>query len=478
LAMRASSAIWSELKITNPLPPALLLLHPTIQDIEQFIDTQKNEDPRDIAQKIADDLVPLEKEMTELEFSPAPDAGSKTKVILLTGVTGHLGVWLLRSLLVRGPYNVVCIVRAESDLAAAKRLSDYVMDVLPKPSPMNLIQTIRMFKTRIKVMRGDLNNENFGLSEGDRASLASMHVVAVLHNAAEVHWLKPYQALYKTNVASTAKLLSFAAKVGASFHYVSSLSTQWDYSRQGKEAPEEPLAAIPSGMSGYFDTKWAGEKLTVAARKSGMPTFVYRPSFVIGATETGKCNAEDFICRTLSSLADLHLAPEHLRDLAVDVVPVDYVAECIAHIALNCKSSGASVNICGSSMPLSTLVQGVVALGYPVKFTSQEHWESEVGKTVLTPKPTAIAPLVPMLRTLPKTKRITGTSDLSKKLCSDTKTVSSVVGEKLFCLMVEWLVAKGYMKPPPKGLRRRRNYWLWIPLMVLLLSIIVAYFLW
>ncbi|KAH3759262.1 AMP-binding protein [Pelomyxa schiedti] len=456
LAMRVVSTMWRELAIQHQMPPALLLSYPTIQDIENYLDTAKPMDSQEIAEKIAKSLTPLERKISGLRFVPHDTTGApKQKVILLTGVTGHLGVWILRSLLLHSPsdVSVMCLVRGTTG-DAGQRVRATIMDVLPKPGPLQLLQTIQMFSNRTKVLRGDITQEHFGLSEADRVTLSSKRILSIVHNAAEVNWLGTYESMFKSNVDSTEKLIELACKSGASFHYVSSLSTQWQYLKTGEPAPEEPLADIPSGMSGYFDTKWAAERLVIAARSTGMPSYIYRPSFIAGASCTGKCNKDDFVCRMLSSLSDLHCAPENLRHMMVDAVTVDYVADVIGHSVTSLHDSpGLTMNVCGEAVSIEDLVKGTLAFGYPVKFVSRDDWEESIAKSFSSPKPAAVAPLVPMLRSLNAVKGMVGKHSICDRVCAGQKMPPRSVSLSVLTMMINWLVSKGYMTPPPGGLQ-------------------------
>lgn len=91
---------------------------------------------------------------------------------------------------------------------------------------------------------------------------------------------------------------------------------------QGKLAPEvlrihfasyalkEPLSEAPLGVVGYYDSKWASEHLVVSARKTGLKTFVFRPDFIVGSSESGRSNIDDTICRVMKTTTELDIAPD------------------------------------------------------------------------------------------------------------------------------------------------------------------------
>src|SRR3546814_21175111 len=88
--------------------------------------------------------------------------------------------------------------------------------------------------------------------------------------------------------------------------------------------------------SPYHRTKFESEKIV---RESGLPWRVYRPAIVVGHSETGEMDKVDgpyYFFPVLTRLRDS--PPAWLPLLGLDlgnttVVPVDYVARALAHLA-------------------------------------------------------------------------------------------------------------------------------------------------
>lgn len=53
--------------------------------------------------------------------------------------------------------------------------------------------------------------------------------------------------------------------------------------------------------TGYGQTKWVSEQLVRAARKRGLQGTVVRPGHILGDSETGACNTDDFLIRMLKA---------------------------------------------------------------------------------------------------------------------------------------------------------------------------------
>lgn len=67
------------------------------------------------------------------------------------------------------------------------------------------------------------------------------------------------------------------------------------------------------------------EKLAQEARKRGIPVTIYRPGHITGHSITGASNTNDLLHTLVVICLRLGAAP--LRDVEIDVSPVDYVAK-------------------------------------------------------------------------------------------------------------------------------------------------------
>jgi L-aminoadipate-semialdehyde dehydrogenase len=110
---------------------------------------------------------------------PSLPAAGGDITIFLTGSTGFLGSFILRSLLSHDRVKkVICIVRSSTDAEAAKRLRQSASD--RGVWDENWVQT-----ARLEVLRGDLDQEAFGLARHQWDRVAREADV-VLHNGALV----------------------------------------------------------------------------------------------------------------------------------------------------------------------------------------------------------------------------------------------------------------------------------------------------
>lgn len=187
------------------------------------------------------------------------------RTVVLTGATGFLGRHILARLLKNEEiHKVYCV-------AVRKPISEL-------PGMFN--------DSRVEIFRGDLGLEDLGLSAADTDRIFTT-ADAIIHNGADVSFMKTYQSIRRTNVEATKQLVRLSAqrrqRGRIPFHFVSSAAvtqlTPLD------EFGEQSVAAYPptAAADGYVTAKWVSERhLEHAAERHGVPVTVHRPSSITG----------------------------------------------------------------------------------------------------------------------------------------------------------------------------------------------------
>ncbi len=233
---------------------------------------------------------------------------------VMTGATGFIGRNLLARLLEREE-QVFAIVRPgsiERLRAIGRRLG--VDDRLIVP------------------IEGDLGEPRLGVSDGDleRISRAEhfFHVAAVYDLAADA------TSTGIANVDGTRHALELAGAAEVRcFHQLSSIAVAGRYDGTFTETMLDEAIGLDHP---YFATKHESERLV--RETSPVPWRVYRPSLVVGRSDNGEMDKVDgpyYFFSWLKRLAAVpNPAPVALPfDGLVNIVPVDYVAAAIDHIA-------------------------------------------------------------------------------------------------------------------------------------------------
>ncbi|KAK9415784.1 putative Polyketide synthetase [Seiridium unicorne] len=207
--------------------------------------------------------IKLQPELSRLRHAPALSPSPKTGlVVALTGASGFLGLELVRNLVQRPDVQTVhaLAVRNRDKLAS------------------------QITSTKLVIHQGDLSKPGLGLSEKVLDGvLASAHTL--IHNGADVSFLKSYSSVRATNLASTQELVRRAVQHGRALRRVHYVSTAGIATMLMHDLYEESLGRFPPVQSpeGYVLSKWASELyLERASAATGLPVTVHRPTAIVG----------------------------------------------------------------------------------------------------------------------------------------------------------------------------------------------------
>ncbi|RYP16924.1 hypothetical protein DL765_004848 [Monosporascus sp. GIB2] len=212
----------------------------------------------------------LEEYLDRVKQPIEPDV-EPAKVVLLTGSTGFLGSHLLRQL-IENPH----VSRIHAVAVRHHHLENQPNGSTPRFASIS--------SPKLQIWQGDLRLPGLGLSTRDMAYLADT-VDIVIHNGADVSFLKSYQSLHAPNVGSTIELCRLALKRNIPFHFVSSagvLRLAHDLEAVG-EVSMTAYQPPSDGSDGYVASKWASEQLLEkVAKQIGLRVHIHRPTSVTG----------------------------------------------------------------------------------------------------------------------------------------------------------------------------------------------------
>jgi NAD(P)-dependent dehydrogenase (short-subunit alcohol dehydrogenase family) len=234
----------------------------------------------------------------------------------VTGATGFIGRHLVQELLRNREGEVYALVREGSREKLAELVERWDGG------------------DRVSAVVGDLTKERLGVDEGwideHRGKIDHFfHLAAIYDMTADD------EVNERTNVSGTrnAVALANALEVGH-LHHVSSVAVSGLYKGLFREDMFDEGQKLPSA---YHRTKFESEK--IAREESAVPWRVYRPAIVIGHSRTGEMDKIDgpyYFFKAIQKAR--HALPQWFPLVGLElgytnIVPVDYVAAALDHIA-------------------------------------------------------------------------------------------------------------------------------------------------
>jgi NAD(P)-dependent dehydrogenase (short-subunit alcohol dehydrogenase family) len=200
---------------------------------------------------------------------------------------------------------------------------------------------------RVKAVTGDLTQERLGVEQAwideHRGTIEHFfHLAAIYDMTADA------EANERLNVAGTRHAVALADALQAQLlHHMSSVAVSGLHKGLFREDSFDEGQQLPSP---YHRTKFESERIVRA--QAAVPWRVYRPSIVIGHSRTGEMDKVDgpyYFFKAIQKAR--HALPEWFPLVGpelgyTNLVPVDYVAAAIDHIAHQPDLDGQAFHLC------------------------------------------------------------------------------------------------------------------------------------
>jgi thioester reductase-like protein len=235
----------------------------------------------------------------------------------VTGATGFIGRHLVEQLLKRDG-DIYVLVREGSTGKFEALQKKWGTESLERVTPVV----------------GDLESKQLGLSDADKDKLRG-NVSHFFHLAAIYDMTADDEQNETLNVVGTKNAVALANELEAGcLHHVSSIAAAGEHKGLFREDHFDEGQKLPSA---YHRTKFESEK--IARESAKVPFRVYRPAVVVGHSETGEMDKIDGPYYFFKLIQKLRAWLPEWAPLAgpelgyTNIVPVDYVAKAMDHIA-------------------------------------------------------------------------------------------------------------------------------------------------
>jgi len=293
---------------------------------------------------------------------------TKTPHYFVTGATGFLGLRVIAELLKKTDTNIYCLVRCVTKQEGRGRLIN----------ALELIDSSIEYGDRIKVLKGDVLEDYWGINEYDRTCLSN-HVTKIFHCAAWISNMGSLDKMIKVNVKCLTYLFELMQSGCAKeLHYASTLSVFVASDQKGGRCLEkEEIPGITKIYGAYAQSKWMAERLVFIGQKSlGLNVSVYRLGLLTGDSISGKAPSNDLLGMFLCAVSRLKIIPDSILDYAVDITPVDFAAQALIDISYSNKKGNTIYHIANpKSLNLEELVAAFNSNNIDVEIKSEGEFK-------------------------------------------------------------------------------------------------------
>jgi alcohol-forming fatty acyl-CoA reductase len=272
-------------------------------------------------------------------MSPVKDF-YKNKTILITGASGHLGIFYLYKLLSLGVVKeILLLIRAKKGRSCEDRLQTILDDILFEKVDK---------KQNLRIIEGDIELNNLGISV-ENLEYVKENVDIIIHNAATVNFNEQLNKAISINVLGTKTLLDISSEIRnlECFMYISTAysnchldyieeklyKTPVDYKTALKflDTDEDEVNTITDKLihpwpNTYTFTKSITEDMVMQYKN--LPVIIIRPSIVVpsskeypGYIKLFSAPCEMLIGITVGMIRVIYGDPE----VSMNAIPIDIV---------------------------------------------------------------------------------------------------------------------------------------------------------
>lgn len=299
--------------------------YPTVESLAKYLSDKKDVLPSNPNYIVKPKRVHFPEEISQ------KDLKFPYKNVLLTGVTGFLGVHILDYLLKNTDCNIYCIVREKYNQMPQKRLENllqFYFDSHYYPT----------YQNRILLLKGELSKEFFALSQEDYSNLQK-NIDGIINTAANTKHYGNYASFKKENVDTVKNLIAFAKPTGIPLNHMSTTNISGNYLVENDICYNFTENDFYIGQNYednvYVHSKFEAEKLILEEEYKGLKANIFRLGNLMARFRDGvfqKNKLDNAYYTRLLALAKVGYLPNDLKDQKLEFSPIDDTAKAIVKL--------------------------------------------------------------------------------------------------------------------------------------------------
>lgn len=318
--------------------------------------------------------------MVKPKITSFPDSLTKKDLsfsyqnVLLTGVTGFLGVHILDYLLKNTNCMIYCIIREKYNQKPQKRLENSLSFYFDN----HYYQT---YQNRIIVLNGELSKEFFSLSQEDYSNLQK-NIDCIINTAANTRHYGNYATFERENINTVKNLILLAKPTGIILNHMSTTNISGNYLVENDISYNFTENDFYIGQNYednvYIHSKFEAEKLILEEEFKGLKANIFRLGNLMARFSDGvfqKNKFDNAYYTRLLALAKIGYLPDDLKEQQLEFSPIDETAEAIVKLLTIPNLENNIFHIFSNKLiTIDVLLQVFKEYGCTCKFTSYDDF--------------------------------------------------------------------------------------------------------
>ena len=364
-SLSASKIAMLALQENVPIAYKDVFDYPTVLELEKHI---KQASSASGAQEEEEETVVVNSlDYNTVRFVNGIDKSRPLGRVMVTGVTGFLGIHVLRELL-RQEKEVIALVRASKNVDAKTRLKGLLAYYFDSPLDDEV-------EKHVTIVESDITDTNL------KDKLANVQIDTIINCAALVKHFAVDDSIERVNVGGVKNLIEVAKERNIRLVQISTLSVAGeniDGKFEDSFRMKENMLDIGQDISNkYVHSKFNAEKAILEGVDEGLDGKVIRVGNLMSRESDGEFQANSItngFMRDLKGYATLHKFPVGSMDAAVDFTPIDEVAKAILLLAQTDKKYTLFHSANSHLVQMGDIISVMNKLGYDIDVVSDEEF--------------------------------------------------------------------------------------------------------
>jgi len=253
------------------------------------------------------------------------------EVVLITGFPAFTAKRTANKILSADPTATAFLLARDVFLDDARKF----VDTLPADQ-----------RSRVELIGGDVCDMDLGLSGTEYRRLTD-EVTTIQHLAGIYHMGVDKSTAKRVNIEGTRGVIELAHEVKR-LRRLCHWSTASVSGKRRGVILEDELDEGQSFHNFYEETKFVAEKLADAAKRK-IPVTIFRPSIIVGDSETGEIDKFDgpyyLIVLIATNALQVHLPLPGRGVAPLNLVPIDYVMDAAYKLSLDARAAGKTFHL-------------------------------------------------------------------------------------------------------------------------------------